>query len=149
MRRYRQYVYDLQDVIEGLRAAAAYQLTQSSIEAWILDELRLAYKVQDVMPDDTIRLAASVHEFNGWGKLRQVTMHHLLLLFDPMSHEYYKADYADLMFRHAVLTVSLYSYNELSSGRCIPIRLPRQSPYDEEPLYHAQSFHGERRHRRP
>jgi len=108
MRRYRRYVYDLTDLVESLRAASAYRFATAAIEAWILDELRLAYKVQDVMPEDTIRAAQPFHSFDGWGRLRSAVTQRLLALFDPMSHEFYEADYADLTFRHSVLTVSLY-----------------------------------------
>ena len=138
MHRYRRYVYDLQDVVEGLRAAALFRLAQAEIEAWILDELRLAYKVQDLEPCETIRMAQGVHDYQGWGKLRQVTVRQLLALFDPMSHDYYDADYADVQFRHAVLTISLYSFTEVPTGRLVALPTRPRPPRDEEPPHHAQ-----------
>lgn len=146
MHRYRRYVYDLQDVVEGLRAAAHYRLAQAEIEAWILNELRLAYKVQDLEPYETSRQAQGVHNHLEGDKLRHVFLRQLLVLFDPMSHEYYDADFADVQFRHAVLTISLYSFTEVPSGRFVTSPTRPRPPRDEETPHHAQRFHGLRRH---
>lgn len=112
MHRFRRYVYDLTDLIESLRIAAGMSFPASAVEAWILDELRLAYRV---MGDDlprTSRKAGKIRAYPGWGKLYSVVTKELLTLFDPMSHDYYDADFAEICFRHGVLIVSLYSTTE-------------------------------------
>lgn len=108
MRRYRRYVYDLTDIIEGLRLAAHNAFSHAQIEAWILEELRRAYKVQNVWTDDIQHQSREVVTCLAWGRYRQSVLRGLLELFAPMSHEFYEADYAELDFRQHVLTVALY-----------------------------------------